>query len=217
MAESITQNTAYRAVMELKTYTITIHSGKSGGESQTYTASHGSSWSFPSCPFSPDSGKAFRDYTLNGSTYSAGSSVTVTSDISITCNWVLTNPVGKSLQVRCYKTRAKGAEFELLSYDPDLEGMDLRGYIPGDYMSFFENTLRINSANINSRHLIVGTFNIIANSSILGQILPADTNFIDADKYPYQFMFQDTTTGMYDESETGPDGVVATLVFKNPI
>lgn len=130
MAESITQDTAYRAVMELKTYTVTINSGKSSGESKTYTVSHGSSWSFPSCPFSPDSGKAFKDYTLNGSTYSAGSSVTVTSNLSINCNWKIAGEqwIANTIKVRVkdYINNTGYPKAMLISYDPKYEGKTLQ-------------------------------------------------------------------------------------------
>lgn len=149
MAESITQNTAYRAVMGLKTYTITIRSGKSNGESKTYTVSHGSSWSFPSCPFSPDSGKAFKDYTLNGSTYSAGSSVTVTSNLSITCNWETLDPTGAKATVRV-KVPYKQGDFliELISYDPALEGLGLVSSYISMIPTMSNTTLTLNRSNI---------------------------------------------------------------------
>ncbi len=206
MAESIT----YRAVMELKTYTITIRSGKSSGESKTYTVSHGSSWSFPSCPFSPDSGKAFSNYTLNGSTYSAGSSVTITSNLSITCNWVLTNPVGKSLKIRNYKTRDIGFAYELLSYDPELEGMTFRYIVPASWGINITHDLVIARNNLNSRQVVTPVNNITETSYAYGQISQT-TNF---EGRPFELIFEDQG-GMYVGTFTSASGELVTVTYRN--
>lgn len=153
MAESITQDTAYRAVMELKTYTITIRSGKSSGESKTYTVSHGSSWSFPTCPFTSEGSKTFVNYTCNGTTYDAGNSITVTSNLIITCNWSV-NLIGKKVEGRywCSDDRSVGVAVVIDSYDPEVEGETITiDYYTGGSETKISKHIKLGPANINKK------------------------------------------------------------------
>lgn len=81
------EDTIITAKMRLKMYTVTIQSGKSNGESKTYSVEAGGIFSFPSCPFSPDSDAEFVNYNCNGSTYSVGNKLTITSNVVVNCNW----------------------------------------------------------------------------------------------------------------------------------
>lgn len=79
-------------VMEPKTFTITIKSNNSNNQTRTYSAKYGERFTLPSCPFSAVTNYTFNNYTYNGTTYSVGEGVTVTGDMTITCNWTYHAP-----------------------------------------------------------------------------------------------------------------------------
>ena len=152
MAESITQDTAYRAVMELKTYTITINSGKSSGESKTYSVSHGENWSLPAYPFTPDAGRVFVNYTVNGATKNVGDVIQVTGDLTIVSNLRVNEPVGKSFSFTYWYEQGKDFAIQLNSFDPELAGKEAN-YVYGTDGVQLSNALELNASNIGVRHV----------------------------------------------------------------
>lgn len=150
MAESITQNMTLTARMELKTYTVTINSGKSNGESRTYTVSHGENWSLPAYPFTPDAGRVFVNYTVNGATKSVGDEIKVTSNLTIVSNLRVTEPVGKTCSLTYWIVDGGDFAIRLNSYEPELEGKELT-YVFGGAGIAFSNTLVLNAANKGNR------------------------------------------------------------------
>lgn len=146
MAESITQDLTLTARMELITYTVTINSGKSNGESKTYKVPKGENWSLPAYPFTPDAGKAFANYIVNGATKNAGDVITVTSNITINCSLRVTEPIGKTCSLTYWIVDGGDLAIRLDSYEPELEGKELT-YIFGGAGIAFSNTLVLNSSN----------------------------------------------------------------------
>lgn len=106
-------------------HTVTINSNKSNGETKQYTVTNGENWTVPSCPFSPDSGKAFVNYTHNGSTVNAGSQISITSDTTLQCNWRTTEPIGKSVSLKFWMVDGGDFACQVTRYDPELEGKTL--------------------------------------------------------------------------------------------
>lgn len=150
MAESITQDITLTARMELKTYTVTINSGKSNGESKTYTVPQGENWSLPAYPFTPDAGRVFVNYTVNGATKSVGNEIKVTSNLTIVSNLRVTEPVGKTCSLTYWIVDGGDLAIRLNSYEPELEGKELT-YIFGGAGIAFSNTLVLNASNKGNR------------------------------------------------------------------
>lgn len=146
MAESITQDITLTARMELKTYTVTINSGKTNGESKTYNVAHRENWSLPAYPFTPDAGKAFANYIVNGATKNAGDTINVTNDVTINCSLRVTEPIGKRCTLTYWIVDGGDFAIRLDSYEPELEGKELT-YIFGGAGIAFSNTLVLNSSN----------------------------------------------------------------------
>ena len=80
------------AVMEPKSFTITIKSNNSNNQTKTYSAKYGEDFILPSCPFSAVTNYTFNNYTCDGTTHSVGGKFTVTGDMSVTCNWTYHAP-----------------------------------------------------------------------------------------------------------------------------
>lgn len=150
MAESITQDITLTARMELKTYTVTINSGKSNGESKTYTVPQGGNWNLPAYPFTPDAGRVFVNYTVNGATKSVGDSIQVTSNLTIVSNLRVTEPIGKTCSLTYWIVDGGDLAIRLDSYEPELEGKELT-YIFGGAGIAFSNTLVLNASNKGNR------------------------------------------------------------------
>lgn len=150
MAESITQDITLTARMELKTYTVTINSGKSNGESKTYKVPQGQNWSLPAYPFTTDAGKVFVNYTINGATKSVGNEIQVTSNLTIVSNLRVTEPIGKTCSLTYWIVDGGDLAIRLDSYEPELEGKELT-YIFGGAGIAFSSTLVLNAANKGNR------------------------------------------------------------------
>lgn len=150
MAESITQDITLTARMELKTYTVTINSGKSNGETKTYKVPQGENWRLPEYPFTPDAGRAFVNYTVNGATKSVGNEIKVTSNLTIVSNLRVTEPVGKTCSLTYWIVDGGDLAIRLNSYDPELEGKELT-YVFGGAGIAFSNTLVLNASNKGNR------------------------------------------------------------------
>ena len=152
MAESITQDLTLTARMELKTYTVTINSGKSNGESQNYTVSHGENWSLPAYPFTPDAGRVFVNYTVNGATKNVGDQIQVTGNLTIVSNLRVTEPVGKTFSFTYWYEQGKDFAIQLNSFDPELAGKTA-DYVYGTDGVQLSNGLELNTSNIGVRHV----------------------------------------------------------------
>lgn len=150
MAESITQDITLTARMELKTYTVTINSGKSNGESKTYKVPQGENWNLPAYPFSPDAGRVFVNYTVNGATKSVGDEIQVTGNLTIVSNLRVTEPVGKTCSLTYWIVNGGDFAIRLDSFEPELEGKELT-YVFGGAGIAFSNTLVLNAANKGNR------------------------------------------------------------------
>lgn len=87
---TITGNVSINCNWSIKTYQVSISPNGASGSTKYYSVTYGSTWTVPSCPFTRSG------YTFNGYSggYSVGQRVTVTSNISISCQWTKqTNPV----------------------------------------------------------------------------------------------------------------------------
>lgn len=152
MAESLTQDITLTARMELKTYTVTINSGKSSGESQNYTVSHGESWSLPAYPFTPDAGRVFVNYTVNGATKNVGDQIQVTGDLTIVSNLRVDEPIGKTFSFTYWYEQDRDFAIQLNSFDPELAGKTAE-YVFGTDGVQLSNGLELNASNIGVRHV----------------------------------------------------------------
>lgn len=150
MVESITQDLTLTARMELKTYIVTINSGKSNGETKTYKVPQGENWNLPAYPFSPDAGRVFVNYTVNGATKSVGDEIKVTSNLTIVSNLRVTEPVGKTCSLTYWMVDGGDFAIRLDSYEPELEGKELT-YVLGAAGFAFSNTLVLNASNKGNR------------------------------------------------------------------
>ena len=146
MAESITQDVTLMARMELKTYTVTINSGKSNGETKTYKVPQGENWILPEYPFTPDAGRVFVNYTVNGATKNVGDTIQVMSNLTIASNLRVTEPVGKTCSLTYWLVDGGDVAIRLDSYEPELEGKELT-YVFGGSGIAFSNTLVLNASN----------------------------------------------------------------------
>lgn len=79
----LTQNTTVTAQYNVNTYTVRINPNGASGSTKTYTVTYGQRWNVPSCPFSR-TGYTFSGYSGG---YRVGQSITITGNISISCNW----------------------------------------------------------------------------------------------------------------------------------
>ena len=80
---TITGNVSINCNWSIRTYQVSISPNGASGSTKYYSVTHGSTWTVPSCPFTRSG------YTFNGYSggYSVGQRVTVTSNISISCQW----------------------------------------------------------------------------------------------------------------------------------
>lgn len=86
----VTRNITLYCQWSAKTYTVTIYPNGASGSNKTYSVAYGTSWSIPSCPFSR-SGYSFNGYrtsSSSGTSYSAGSRITISGNLSLYCQWV---------------------------------------------------------------------------------------------------------------------------------
>ena len=184
MAESITQDTAYRAVMEPKGYSVTLRSGKANGETKTYIVEKNSTFTFPSYPFTPDP-----DTRLHGYFYTfpsgyrtywfVGGQTTVTSDMIIDCVLVKPSLDGKQIKIRYTYNGRDSCGYTVLSYDPALEGMYYQCGVMVDRVSDGTNfPILLNAKNLNS-------YQDISSGLDLGYYLGPYHSFGDGKDFPY--------------------------------
>lgn len=167
---NLEQDTTLVAKMELKTFTITIQSGNANGESKTYTVQYGENWTLPAYPFTPDSGKAFESYSLNGGTHNAGESFTITSDLTFTSNLRVTEPIGKQCTVTYWIVENGDCAIRLDRFDPELNGKTLN-YVFGGTGIAFTQTLVLSTNNIGKR--------VVSMSGVSFSMTPTFTANID--------------------------------------
>lgn len=125
-ATQITQDTTVTAQYTVNTYTIKINPNGASGSAKTYTVTYGQTWSVPSCPFSR-TGYAFSGYS-NG--YSVGQNITITGDISFSCNWEKQKTIGVShtLFLRSSRLGSPEVEYETTGYFPNENEIRENGY-----------------------------------------------------------------------------------------
>lgn len=88
---TITGNITINCNWSIRTYTVYIYPNGASGSTKTYSVNYGATFTVPSCPFS-NSSATFRGYrtgSSSGTSYSVGNRITVTSNISLYCQWQL--------------------------------------------------------------------------------------------------------------------------------
>lgn len=109
---TITGDISINCNWSIKTYQVSINPNGASGSTKRYSVTHGSTWTVPSCPFTR-SGYNFSGYSGG---YSVGQRITVTSNISISCQWTkITNPI--TVQYRTWKGSNSDDAFRKLAYN----------------------------------------------------------------------------------------------------
>lgn len=122
----LTQDTTVTAQYIAKTCTVTINPNGASGSAKTYNVTYGSTWVVPSCPFTR-SGYNFSGYSGG---YSVGQRITVTGDISFSCNWEKQKTIGVShtLFLRNPRIGSPSVEYETTGYFPNEDEIHRHGY-----------------------------------------------------------------------------------------
>lgn len=144
-------------------YTVSIYPNGASGSTKTYKVNKGASFSVPSCPFSR-SGYNFVNYKTgasSGTSYSAGSKITVNSNVSLYCQWAVVqedfvfNVVGKvqndvpmlgtyyyfNVTLKSYPSSASGKHVYFRIYNPSVPG--------NNQMSDFSDFGALSSSKLN--------------------------------------------------------------------
>lgn len=145
--EQIKTDTTVTANYTANTYTITINGGRgASGSPKTYTVTYGQKWTVPSCPFSR-SGYTFSGYTGG---YSVGQSITVTGNISMTCNWTVVSYSGKTVSLKYWAQQGGDFAIQINSFDRALNGKTLE-YAFSAGKIVFNNSLVLSSSIIGEK------------------------------------------------------------------
>ena len=122
----LTQNTTVTAQYDVNTYTVTINPNGASGSAKTYTVTYGQKWNIPSCPFSR-TGYTFSGYSGG---YSVGQNITITGNISFSCNWEKQMTIGVSHTLFLRSSRLGNPEvtYETTGYFPNEDEIHRHGY-----------------------------------------------------------------------------------------
>lgn len=134
-SSQITQNTTCTAQYTAKTYTVTIYPNGASGSNKTYSVAYGSSFSVPSCPFSwsNHSFTGYKTSSNSGTSYSSGSRITVTGNVTLYCQWRVTAytvsilPNGGSGSTKTYTVSA-GSSWAIPSCPFTRSGYNFQNY-----------------------------------------------------------------------------------------
>lgn len=124
---TITGNITINCNWSVKTYTVSIYPNGASGSVKRYTVNAGSSWTVPSCPFSNSSAtfNGYRTGSSSGTSYSVGNRITVTSNISLYCQWKLSI---SSISLSLSKTTANRISYTTERYSSGSGGMQVNYY-----------------------------------------------------------------------------------------
>lgn len=131
----LTQDTTVTAQYTAKTYTVTIYPNGASGSNKTYSVTHGSSFSVPSCPFSRSnySFTGYKTSSSSGTSYSSGNRITVTGNVKLYCQWKATAytvsiyPNGGSGSTKTYSVSA-GSSWSIPSCPFTRSGYNFQNY-----------------------------------------------------------------------------------------
>ena len=75
------------AVWEINSYTITSAAGEGSGTMASVTAQYGPTYNLPENGFTAPEGKRFKAWSVGGTEYAAGVSITISGKITVEAVW----------------------------------------------------------------------------------------------------------------------------------
>ena len=109
---TITGNTTITAVWSKITYTVTFSANGGSGTMTAVTVDAGSSYKLPACTFTY-SGHNFIGWSISGTTYAVGASITISGNVSVTAMWESSASLADRIKIGDYVSYTGDGSYKL--------------------------------------------------------------------------------------------------------